>query len=146
MDYQLQPTDFDVFWQKYPRKVGKLAAIKEFSKARRSATLEAILEGVETYKRSKPEYADWCHPKTWLSQGRWMDEPESVATTFKKIMSDAQLIFKQKALERVESRIKWIREELPNLHGDSVGEKLKAELRTLKEEQAKIKSELGLMA
>lgn len=24
----------------------------------------------------KPTYADYCHPKTWLHQGRWMDEAD----------------------------------------------------------------------
>lgn len=67
--------DFGVWWQRYPRKIGKLAAEAQFKKAIASGvTLETLLAGVDAYKAGKPEYADWCHPVTWLRQGRWMDE------------------------------------------------------------------------
>lgn len=69
-------TEFEQFWTRYPRKVGRLVAEQKFKAARKQATLEDILAGVDRYVASKPEYADWCHPKTWLSQGRWMDEPD----------------------------------------------------------------------
>jgi hypothetical protein len=68
---------FNAFWAAYPRKVGKLAAMAEFQKALRISPVEDILAGVERYIASKPVYADWCHPKTWLHQGRWMDEPDA---------------------------------------------------------------------
>jgi hypothetical protein len=71
---------FDQFWQQYPRKVGKLAARAQFERALKIASVEQIVAGVERYKRLKPAYADWCHPKTWLHQGRWMDEPDTPAT------------------------------------------------------------------
>lgn len=69
--------DFERFWAAFPRKVGKLAAQRAWMKAVQFATLEEILAGVERYKAMKPAYADWCHPATWLHQGRWMDEPDS---------------------------------------------------------------------
>mgnify|MGYP001616411375 CR=1 FL=1 len=68
------PDDFTEFWAIYPRKVGKLAAEKAYAKARQVASQEELLAGVERYKRNKPGYADWCHPRTWLVQGRWLDE------------------------------------------------------------------------
>lgn len=77
-------TEFDTFWQAYPRKVGKLAALEKYRTARKMATAEEILAGVARYKQNKPGYADWCHAKTWLSQGRWLDEyetPRSKTTT-----------------------------------------------------------------
>ena len=67
-------SDFDTFWTAYPRRVGKLHAIKSYARARTQATADEILAGVANYKRHKPEYADWCHPATWLNKGRWMDE------------------------------------------------------------------------
>ena len=71
--------EFREFWERFPRKVGKLAAEQSYEKARRrGVTQEQLLDGVERYKRHKPGYADWCHPKTWLNQGRWddsFDEP-----------------------------------------------------------------------
>ncbi len=65
---------FKAFWAVYPRRVGKLAAVKAYQKALTLATHEEIMAGVERYIKTKPAYADWCHPKTFLSQGRWMDE------------------------------------------------------------------------
>ncbi len=69
-------TEFEQFWACYPRRVGKLAAMRQFEKARKFASLDEILDGVTTYTQMKPAYADWCHPQTFLSQGRWMDEPD----------------------------------------------------------------------
>jgi len=69
--------DFEAFWRAYPRKVGKLAAERAYGKARKLATAEELLAGVARYR--KPSYADWCHPTTWLNQGRWLDEPGTAA-------------------------------------------------------------------
>lgn len=66
--------EFETWWALYPRKVGKLAAQREYEKARRLTGATELVEGVERYKQHKPDYQDWCHPKTWLHQGRWMDE------------------------------------------------------------------------
>lgn len=71
--------DFDSFWAAYPRRIGKLDAMKAYGKARTVATADEILAGVELYKRNKPEYADWCHPSTFLNKGRWMDEYDEPA-------------------------------------------------------------------
>ena len=68
---------FDLFWQAYPRKIGKLAAQKAWGKATKQwASPETIIAGIEPYKEHKPEWQDYCHPATWLNQGRWMDEYE----------------------------------------------------------------------
>jgi hypothetical protein len=72
---------FRKFWDCYPRKTGKLAAQKAYHVALKTAGEQEILDGVERYKRTKPGYADWCHPKTFLSQGRWMDEPDTPQAT-----------------------------------------------------------------
>jgi hypothetical protein len=67
--------DFQAFWQSYPRKVGKLAAEKAYEKARkRGVTQQQLLDGIAAYVQHKPAYADFCHPATWLNQGRWDDE------------------------------------------------------------------------
>jgi len=71
---EIEPKGFQEFWALYPRKVGRLAALKEYIRARRHASQAELLDGVAEYIKMKPAYADWCHPRTWLSQGRWMDE------------------------------------------------------------------------
>lgn len=65
---------FAAFWAAYPRKVGKIAAEKAYRKALKLAGHDELMDGVARYLKSKPPYADWCHPATWLNQGRWMDE------------------------------------------------------------------------
>lgn len=73
------PDAFEAFWRSYPRKVGKEAARKAFSKIRvGKGLLATMLAAIEAQKRSP----DWRkeggqfipHPATWLNQGRWQDE------------------------------------------------------------------------
>jgi hypothetical protein len=71
--------EFETFWQRFPRHVGKLAAYKAYKKARALATAEQIRDGVERYRVGKPPYADWCHATTFLNQGRWDDEYDTPA-------------------------------------------------------------------
>lgn len=70
-------SDFDRFWSVYPRRVAKKAARAAFEKAQRDLDwpgIEAVLEAVDAYRNHKPDYCDYCHPSTWLNQGRWDDE------------------------------------------------------------------------
>ncbi len=70
---------FDEFWAAYPRKVGKQAAWKAWSKLKPSAELtKAILEAVE-YQCNCPQWQKdggqyIPNPATWLNQGRWEDK------------------------------------------------------------------------
>ena len=70
---------FDEFWAAYPRKVGKQAAWKAWSKLKPSAELtKAILAAVE-YQRNCPQWQKdggqyIPNPATWLNQGRWEDK------------------------------------------------------------------------
>ena len=72
-------SDFGEWWALCPRKVAKLYAEKVYGRVRRTGvTREALLDGMERYMITKPPYADWCHPATWLNQGRWLDEPDNL--------------------------------------------------------------------
>lgn len=74
--------EFALFWQRFPRRTAKLDAMKAYERARRTASAADILDGIGRYMENKPEYADWCHPATFLNKGRWMDEyDEPVRTT-----------------------------------------------------------------
>lgn len=46
------------------------------------------MDGVRRYLTSKPAYADWAHPETWLNKGRWMDEPDKTVNGAKVYTSD----------------------------------------------------------
>jgi hypothetical protein len=56
--------DFAEFWNHYPLRVGKKAAQREYEKARKEASADDILVGVEAYKRAKPSWQEWAHPRT----------------------------------------------------------------------------------
>jgi hypothetical protein len=71
-------SDFDDFWNLWPNKVGKPAALKAFVGARKRAGLDAIVEGVFAYIRDKPPDRAWLNPATFLNQSRWEDQPAKV--------------------------------------------------------------------
>lgn len=68
--------NFQNFWNKYPRKIGKPKAIKSFPKD--EATQLEVIKGLEKYlehwqiKGTEIEYIP--HPTTWLNQRRWEDD------------------------------------------------------------------------
>lgn len=73
------PPAFAQFWQAYPKKTGKKAALKAWKNAKDKPVLPALLAALEKQKT----WAQWLrdggqyipNPATWLNQGRWNDEP-----------------------------------------------------------------------
>ena len=70
---------FEEFWDAYPRKVGKGAAEKAYSKIKPDDALqERILDAVDAAKQSFNWQAEGGrfipNPATWLNQRRWEDE------------------------------------------------------------------------
>lgn len=69
-------TPFEQFWQAYPRKVGREAAMKAFAKVAKSA-YPLILPAIEKQKQSRQwreEDGKYIpNPAKWLSEARWMD-------------------------------------------------------------------------
>jgi len=70
---------FDLFWQAYPKKVGKGAAKKAWKKIKPSKSLlETILIAIKQQKDSDQWQKDKGQfipmPSTWLNQERWEDE------------------------------------------------------------------------
>lgn len=76
---------FEQFWQAYPKKVGKDAALRAFAKRKPDDQLVALMvAAIERQKRSDAWLKDGGqfipNPASWLNQGRWMDEvPTPVA-------------------------------------------------------------------
>lgn len=68
--------NFETWYANYPHKVGKAAAEKAFDQAIKKTTLQELITGLESYKKSKPPDRAWCNPATWLNQERWKDEPD----------------------------------------------------------------------
>lgn len=70
-------SDFDIFWNEYPRKIGKAAALKAWIKHK--PDIDLVLKALEWQKKS----AQWFksnglyipHASTWINGSRWLDEP-----------------------------------------------------------------------
>ncbi|MGD9543547.1 MAG: hypothetical protein AB7F41_10675 [Methylocystis sp.] len=83
------PDGFEEFWNAYPLRVEKLAAMRAFVRAVRSgAPPEQITAAAKRFaaKRalvSDPEERERYtpHPAKWLNGGRWTDEPAPQAST-----------------------------------------------------------------
>ncbi len=72
---------FESFWQAYPRKTAKQAALKAWNKLKPDADLQqAILSALEQQKRSVQWQKDGGqfipYPATWLNGSRWEDAQE----------------------------------------------------------------------
>lgn len=69
---------FSRFWSAYPRKVGKGAAEKAWSKARINGHADDVIAAVEQQAASEQWRKDGGqyipNPATWLNQRRWEDE------------------------------------------------------------------------
>jgi hypothetical protein len=69
-------TDFERFWQAYPKKIGKVAAQKAL--ARVKVPVDVLIAAVEKQKQSDQWTRDAGryipNAATWLNQGRWEDE------------------------------------------------------------------------
>ena len=73
--------DFETFWKSYPNKKAKQAALKAWTKNKKTLPgIENLIAILERHKQSK----DWTkdggayipHPATWLNRGQWEDEME----------------------------------------------------------------------
>lgn len=72
---------FDAFWEAYPRKVARAAALKAWRQLRPSQALRTkIMQGLEAVKKTK----SWQgakhyipHASTWLNGQRWNDDLSS---------------------------------------------------------------------
>lgn len=69
-------SDFDAWWQEYPRKVGKDAAERKYQRARKTVSAAVLLAGVRRYAAAvaNTEREFIAHPATWLNAGRWQDD------------------------------------------------------------------------
>jgi len=74
-----QAVNFDLFYEKYPKKRNKLAARKSFIKLNPNVLLlKEILESIKKFKETKEWKKDGGqfipYPATWLNNKRWEDE------------------------------------------------------------------------
>ena len=77
-------TDFDAFWNAYPRKMGKIAAHKEWDKIAPDDSLCGVIFAALNAQIASPgwnrEYGRYIpYPARWLAERRWEDVPAEVA-------------------------------------------------------------------
>jgi len=72
--------EFSTFWERYPLKVGRKAALKAYQTRRRAgATAEEILAGLSRYLAYKEARQERHHnPATFLGPNEWFREPWTV--------------------------------------------------------------------
>jgi len=73
---------FSIFWESYPKKVGKVDAERAWNKVKDKPEIDAILKSIEDHKRSEQwikENGQFIpNPATFINQGRWFDEIKRV--------------------------------------------------------------------
>jgi uncharacterized protein YdaU (DUF1376 family) len=104
---------FVEFWNEYPIKVGKGAAIKAFKKAIRTTDADIIIRGATRYKLDPNRVQGYtAHASTWLNAQRWLDEALpmrnlSPAEMREKELQEARI---KSEREKVESEA-WFKEQ-----------------------------------
>lgn len=84
--------EFETFWNHYPKKAGKKAALKAFQNARDRPRIDDLLESIRK-ARASPQWAKdggqfIPHPATWLNRGQWADVPtETKPTVFEEFLA-----------------------------------------------------------
>ena len=76
-----EKTDFDLFWEAYPKQKGKGDARKAFEKAiKKGVTVQMLIDAVnrqrcgDQWTRDNGQFIPY--PSTWLNQERWDDGPD----------------------------------------------------------------------
>ena len=91
-------TDFDLFWQSYPRRTAKGDARKAWQKlAPGPALVQEILEAL-VWQRQQP---DWLKaggqyvpfPASWLRSERWSDEPVNLPQFSERTVRSLKAIY-----------------------------------------------------
>jgi len=67
--------NFEIFWKRYPRKVGKYAAAIAFKKQIKNIDIKELVRKVEQFanEHSNTEERFIAHAQTWLNQRRYED-------------------------------------------------------------------------
>lgn len=71
--------EFESWYSKYPRKVGRALACKAFKTASKKTDLDTLKAGLDRYcaEVAGKDQGFIAHPATWLNGERWLDEPGS---------------------------------------------------------------------
>jgi hypothetical protein len=80
-----------VFWNAYPRKVGKKAAQKAFQNAQDRPRIDDLVAAIHRGRDSPQWLKDGGqfipHPSTWLNRGGWADDLKPMESAFVRGMN-----------------------------------------------------------
>lgn len=86
--------DFNRFWAAYPRHTAKADALREWQKLRPDKELQAVILNAIEQQKASPQWQDGerfvPHPRTWLHQRRWEDEPPKATSNSGRVMPAQQ--------------------------------------------------------
>ena len=78
-------TGAEEVYQAYPRKKGKLTALKAIERASKIMPMDQLLAITKAYaeecERTKQDMQYVPHPSTWFNQGHYLNEPDPVHNT-----------------------------------------------------------------
>lgn len=94
--------NFEIFWNAYPRREGKQAAVKVWNRLGLEEKLGEILAGLEAWKKARePQYMPYA--QGWLNSKSWMDAPLIGVGKISKTREKARNT--NEALERLKQRL-----------------------------------------
>lgn len=77
---ELESEFMETFWPAYPKKADRAKALTAFIKARKTTSIETIMDGLNRYCAQGFESLQFvAHATTWLNGRRWEDEVTSNA-------------------------------------------------------------------
>lgn len=119
--------DFDVFWNEYPKKVDKQAALKAWKKIKPDEGLmQQIVASVRKWKASdqwNKENGQYIpYPATWLNKRRWEDEvPEKKKTEAPRTIVNSAANFEQRDYSDVNAEMmRALAEEVEQARRDGI--------------------------
>ena len=96
-------TEFDLFWNVYPRKVAKKTAETAFAKAISHTAAGLIISGAARYAQDPNRVEAYtAHPATWLNGHRWLDSalPQREKTAEEKKAEELRKSKEKEELDR----------------------------------------------
>lgn len=85
------PEEFEEFWQVYPKRADKRAALKAWEKAVGRATPEEIIAGAEAYRDDPNRAAAYTkNGATWLNADSWGNDPLPPRRSDRSVSFDEQ--------------------------------------------------------
>jgi len=125
-------SEFEIFWNVYPRKVAKKSAEVAFAKAMKHTPFGLILSGAGAYAHD-PNRVDayTAHPATWLNGHRWLDGPlpEREKTVDEKKAEELRKSKEKEELDRKLAREFFEEQEAARARAVPMPETLRALLR-----------------